>query len=366
MRLVMHQSSWVLCLCVLITLARHLDAATIHFEQGRQYTLHKKNGPWMIMVASFQPAARDGKVRVGKSPQELADELVWELRSLRPNPIPAYAYSLQAADERIGTIDRLGREEERKFLTRQNQVCVIAGNYTSVERGQATLDWIKKFNPQCLQQTGVKYLKTKRRQGPLGGAFLTLNPMLSLEEIRQRQHDPLLVKINSGGKYSLYENPAEYSLVVATFTGKNLTHLGDSHSPDAHAAFKIDVEENDLAQAEHNAWELAATLREKENFEAYVWHDRYQSVVTVGSFNSPHDPKLKRYVQVFAASPVTQVAGTGDQVVFAGAPSANFGISAGGTGTKILAATGFGKNRDQSRLWAFDPSPMLMRVPKTR
>jgi hypothetical protein len=383
MRLVMNRSWLILCLCLLPMIARQLDGAPIHFEKGRRYDLHQKNGPWMIMVASFQPASLDGQVRDGKTPQQLADELVWELRSLRPNPIPAYSYSIKAADERVETTDRLGREEERKFLTRKNQVCVMAGNYQSLEKGQATLNWIKKFNPKCLQQQGVKYLKTNRRQGPLGGAFLTMNPLLSPEEVQQRRHDPLLVKLNSGGKYSLYENDGEYSLVVATFSGKKLAHIGDSNSLEAQQAFRLradgseggsdgigkfwnKTEENDLDAASRSAWELAVTLRERENVDAYVWHDRYQSVVTVGSFDSPNDPRLKRYLQVFAPSPVTQASVSTDPVVFPGAPSNRWGIAAGGSGTKILAADGFGKNGDQDRLWAFDPNPMLMRVPRTR
>ncbi len=173
------------------------------------------------------------------------------------------------------------------------------------------------------------------------------------------------MKINAGGKYSLYENKGKYSLVVATFSGKSLAHIGDSHAPDAQQAFKIDREDNDLANAEHNAWELAVALRERDNIDAYVWHDRYQSVVTVGSFESPQDPKLKRYVRVFAPSPIQQVASAGDQVLFPEAPSKNFGLSAGGT-NKIYAVKGFGKNGDESRLWAFDPNPVLMRVPQKR
>ena len=383
MRLVTNRSSIVLCLLVLVTMANALEAAPIHFEQGRRYNLHKKHGPWMIMVASFQPAAHDGKVRDGKTPQQLADELVWELRLLQPNPIPAYTYSLAARDERVETTDRLGREEARTLLTTRDQVCVIAGNYDSLEQGQATLKWIKRFQPKCLQQDGVKYLKTNRRQGPLGGAFLTVNPLLSPEEVKQRQRDPLLVKLNSGGKYSLYENKGEYTLVVASFSGKKMAHIGDSNSPEAEAAFRLradgsegggdgfgnfwnKTETNDLDAASFSAWELAATLRERENFDAYIWHDRYQSIVTVGSFQSPNDPKLKKYMRVFAPAPVTQVAATGDPVVFPEAPSKNFGIGAGGTGTKILAAEGFGKHRDQTRIWAFSPDPMLMRVPKRR
>jgi hypothetical protein len=339
-------------------------AGEIEAVPGKHYGLTKRHGPWMIMVASFHAASPDGIVRDGKTPQQIADELVFELRQKK---IPAYTFMMDAVDDEVDTVDRLGRDEVRVPLTQINHVSVIAGNYSSFEDpvAQKTLVYIKKYQPECLQQPGVKYLRTRRRQGPLGAAFLTVNPLLTPEEIQQRQHDPLLVKLNSNGKYSLYQNKGEYSLVVATFSGKKMAHLGDSNSPDALEAFRIDVQDNDLDQASTSAWELAVAMRERENIDAYVWHDRYQSVVTVGSFEAQNDPKLKRYLQVFAPSPVTQVAAGGDQVVFPGAPSRNFGVAASG-GYKIYAVTGFGKKGDENRLWAFDPTPMLMRVPQVR
>jgi len=372
---------FILCLLGLVLTAGPATAAKIEAVQGKHYGLTKRHGPWMIMVASFHAASPDGKVREAKTPQQIADDLVYELRQKQ---IPAYTYSMSAADQKIETVDRLGRDETRKFLTQQDHVSVIAGNYPSLndEVAQKTLAYIKKLNPKCLQQNGVTYLKTKRRQGPLGAAFLTVNPLLTPEEIKARQQDPLLVKLNSGGKHSLYRNEGKYSLVVATFSGKKLAHIGDSNSREAIEAFSLrgdtsqtgrdgfgrfwkKTQENDLDAASISAWELAVALRERDNIDAYVWHDRYQSVVTVGSFESPQDPKLKRYVQVFAPSPIQQVAGSTDQVVFPGAPSKNFGIAAGG-GNKIYGVNGFGKKGDESRLWAFDPNPVLMRVPQKR
>lgn len=353
----------VLMLLCLSLVAGSAAAANIEAVQGKQYKLTNRHGPWMIMVASLYAASPDGTVRDGKTPTQIASELVYELR-LRG--IPAYTYSMEGIDGSIQTTDRLGRQEKRKFLTTRGQVCVIAGNYPSLNdpTAQKTLDYVKKLSPKCLGQQGVKLFK-KKQQGPLSGAFLTINPLMSPEEVKARQHDPLLVKINSGGKYSLFENEGEYSLVVATFSGKSMAHLGNGHAPDAQQAFKIDVEDNDLAQAGHNAWELTVALREYENIDAYVWHDRYQSVVTVGSFESAEDPRLKRYLQVFAPAPITQVAAASDRVVFPGAPSRNFGVAAGG-GNKVFGVTGFGKKGNESRLWAFDPNPMLMRVPKPR
>ena len=342
-----------------------VTAATIEAVKGKEYKLTKRHGPWMIMVASFHAASADGRVKNGKTPKQVADELVYELRQKR---IPAYTYEMKAGDGRVETTDKLGRSEMRKLLTNQDQFSVIAGNYPNLsdDKAQKTLEWIKRFQPKCLQQQGVRYQITKRRQGPLGGAFLTVNPLLSPEEVKARQVDPLLVRLNSGGKYSLYDNKGTYSLVVASFTGKVLTHIGDSHSEDAQRAFQIDQKDNDLDAASRNAWELAIALREREKIDAYVWHDRYQSIVTVGSFSSPNDPQLQRYLRVFAPQSVQQASNSTDPATFIGAPSANFGLAAGGSGAKVYAAGGFGKNRNESRLWAFDSQPMLMRVPQRR
>lgn len=380
MRPVLCRRLLILSLLSLMLMPASAAADRIEAVQGKQYNLTKQHGPWMIMVASFHAASPDGIVREGKTPQQIADELVYELRQRQ---IPAYAFAMAAEDDSIRTIDRLGREETRTFLTQQDHISVIAGNYPSSSdaTAQKTLAYIKNLHPECLKQKGVKYLRTNRRKGPLGAAFLTVNPLLSPDEIRARQQDPLLVKLNAGGKYSLYDNKGKFSLVVATFTGKKLAHIGDSNSAEAHAAFSLrndpsesgsdgfgrfwkKDQESDLNAASASAWELAVCLREREDIDAYVWHDRYQSVVTVGSFESPNDPALKKYLLVFAPSPITQASATsGDQVVFPGAPSRNFGIAAGG-GNKIYGVTGFGEKRNENRLWAFDPTPVLMRVPQ--
>lgn len=354
----------VLSLGVLLTATNRTNAARIEAVPGKEYRLHKQNGPWQIMVASFRPANPDGTVSEGKTPEELAQDLVLELRQ---KGLPSYIYSQKAIDERIETIDKLGREETRKLLTSYDQVCVIAGNYDSVDHPTAkqTLEWIKKYRPKSLQQEGVTWLETQRKKGPLSRAFLTVNPMLTPEEIAARKHDPLLAKINSGGKYSLYENDRKYSLVIATFSGKTLAHLGDSNAPDALEAFQVS---DDLNEASHNAWEMAVALRElNANIDAYVWHDRYQSVVTVGGFDSAQDPMIRRYLQVFAAQPsidIDHVAGTMRGLL--GNASDNFGVSAGNSGIKFLTINNAGKQGNEHRMWLFDPEPYLMKVPVKR
>ncbi|MCA9077140.1 MAG: hypothetical protein KDA93_19090 [Planctomycetaceae bacterium] len=347
-----------------LTAATNVMAARIEAVPGKEYRLHKQNGPWQIMVASFRPANPDGTVSEGKTPDELAQDLVLELRQ---KGLPAYTYSQQAIDEKIATRDKLGREETRKLLTSYDQVCVIAGNYESLDTPTAkqTLEWVKKFRPKSLQQPGVSWLETKRKQGPLSRAFLTVNPMLTPEEIAARKHDPLLVKINSGGQNSLFENEGKYTLVIATFSGKMLAHLGDSDAPDAQDAFRVS---DNLDEASHNAWELSVALRQlNANIDAYVWHDHYQSIVTVGSFESPQDPKIRRYLQVFEAQPgadIDQVAHTLRSLL--GGAADHFGVSAGDSGVRFLTINNAGKDGNETRMWLFDPSPYLKQVPSRR
>ncbi|MGD9857424.1 MAG: hypothetical protein AB7U20_20975 [Planctomycetaceae bacterium] len=345
-------------------------AASIHAEKGYDYELTKRHGPWTIMVASFRPAAPDGVVREGKPPEELAEDLVYELRTLRP-PIPAYVYRMQAPEDRVKTLDRHGRNEVRKLNTTYDQICVLAGNYPSMhdETAQATLKWIKKFRPKSLEQEGVSWLETQRRKGPLGGAFLTINPLLTPEEVADHRIDPLLQRINSGNRYSLFHNEGKYSLVICTFAGKQMAMLGDSESPEAIRAFhKITQDHSDLDEASVNAWELAVALRElSANIDAYVWHDRYQSVVTVGSFESPTDKRIQRYLQIFAAQPGANPDDVSRTLQGLLGPSSQyFGMSAGGTGVKFLSIDHAGKKGDERRMWLFDPEPLLMRVPQQR
>lgn len=344
------------------------NAASIHAVKGYDYRLTKQNGPWLIMVASFHAASPDGIVREGKPPEELAQDLVYELRT---GGIPAYVFHKNAPNRLVRTTDRQGRDETRKLYTAYDEVCVLAGNYPHMDDkiAQDTLKWIKRFRPKSLEQEGVAWLETRRRKGPLGGAFLTINPLISPEEVAQHRMDPLLQRINSGTRYSLFHNEGKYTLVICTFAGKQMALLGDSESPEAIKAFhKITHDHSDLDEASASAWELAVALRElSANIDAYVWHDRYQSVVTVGSFESPTDPKIQRYLQIFAAQP----GASPDDVSIAlqgllGPSSQYFGISAGGTGVKFLSIDHAGKKGDERRMWLFDPEPLLMRVPKQR
>lgn len=322
------------------------SAARIEADPAKQYELTKNRGPWMISVATFHTTDPQGKTKSGKTQEEAAHELILELRKLG---MPAYVYVHDPGSERVTVTDRIGREEVRKNLRRVRTVLVLAGNYNDIDDklAQDSLKWIKKLNPKCLQD-GVKYQPTKGRPTPLSGAFLTINPLMSPDEISQKTTDPLLIKLNHGENHSLIENKGEYTMVVARFSGKQSV---------VHTKFKLEnlINDGDLHDAGFAANELTTALRgqfDKEgkfnNVDAYVWHDRHESIVTVGSFTSKNDPAIARYQKVFGPQMVTFPDGS----------------------TKFqpghYAINGFGKKRDETRIWAFEQTLQLMRVPSLK
>ena len=177
----------------------------------------------MIMVASFnKPPEYEGTE--GMSPQEAADQLVYELRL---KGIPAYSYQQTEIDGTLTTIDRRTNEEcAAKTRNWAGGICVLAGNYpTSNDKiAQRTLKFIKSFQPEFLRyvtapreagpgelikrtKSGGVYHVTPNHRFPFSGAFMTVNPELTEEDLALRKHDPFILRLNSGSDYSLLTNP---------------------------------------------------------------------------------------------------------------------------------------------------------------
>ncbi|REJ72890.1 MAG: hypothetical protein DWQ34_15615 [Planctomycetota bacterium] len=336
--------------------------------EGKRYHLTRDHGPWMIMVATFHTIGRYGDPDVGKTPEEAADELVFELRQ---KGIPAYVYSLEAPQETVLSVDKQGREVRRKTLRKVNSIGVLAGNYsgTNDKTARATLDWIKRYDPECLKE-GVVFNKSEKRKTPLAGAFLTMNPQMTPEEVEaHKELDPVVLRLNHRERNSLLENDGRYTLVVATFGGKSTVADAKIDDRSDKPLFSLKNElslDSDLDYAALEARGLAEALRVVENVEAYVWHDRYQSIVTVGSFNGPNDPEIARYRQRFAADEEI------DALLPVFATSVKT-LAIDGRGNKVPQRTDVANGAavtptlpDGFRIWAFDPNPRLMAVPRQR
>ncbi len=331
--------------------------AKIEAVPGKRYKLSKVHGPCMIMVASFRTLRDDGTTSSGRSIQQIADELVLELRQ---QGLPAYTYLLDAGKPVVTTPTRDGRGlERRRTLRPVRSVCVIAGNYKSFDDdlAQRSLAWVKKYDPQCLHHKDVHeslkggagqsqsgdFQATPGRPRPLSGAFLTFNPLLSPEEIPKPETSLLVKSLNSGVRHSLSNNKGKYTLVVAQFLGKSFSEVKERKQP---GSFLID---NDLDYAGQEANDLAVALHQNldpsgkyNNLEAYVWHDEDRSIVTVGSFDSMNDPAIKHFQRLFGASLDRQ----------------------GKVDVKYLAIPTGGSGGQQFRIWTFDPTPHVIPVPR--
>ena len=66
--------------------------------KGKKYSLTRKHGPWMVMVAAIRDVEEERRISDGLTASEAADELVYELRK---QGIPAYTYSIDEKMEQI-------------------------------------------------------------------------------------------------------------------------------------------------------------------------------------------------------------------------------------------------------------------------
>lgn len=310
----------------------------------KSYTVDKSRGPWMIMVTSLRGDGAESEANANKA----ALELVRELRALK---IPAWIHQQSDEIEEIAAFDRTGQTVRRKVAAQQHRVCVLAGQYPSVEdkTAQETLAWMQKFHPKSLEK-GV-YQPTPGRPGPLSRAFLTLNPLLNEDEIQEMafHSDKLLQRLNQDREFNLLNNRGKFTLRVATFQGVSKHVIANGQKAEKEATFKFDsmLEKNiTLDRAGEDAWTLVHFMR-AQGHEAYIYHERYRSIVTVGAFNDPNDPGIAKLVQAYGAKMKPDPKTRRDVI------------------TPVIYQFAGGKNGGQ-QMFLLDLQPQLIKVPKIK
>jgi hypothetical protein len=304
--------------------------------KGKDFKLTRKQGPWMIMVAAITNVDEERRIK-GMSASQAADQLVQELRKKK---LAAYIYEMNET------------------------ITVFVGDYRSNndEALKKDLKYIKEgFKPKFLmdEKNGGLFAKTPGRPGPLSKAFVTVNPLLSPEEVKQKSFDKeamkLTMALNSDGDYSLLKSKGRYTLIIATFHGNSIMQVGNRTDAKAMARFEKSFGSN-LDQTGEEAWALTQALREAkkagydENYEAWVFHDRHKSVVTIGSFNDPNDPKIQTLATQFRAKPGRHPQ-TGEDMM---------------TPETFTVPRRPAPGRLADRMWIFDGTPRLMEVPRMK
>jgi len=324
--------------------------------KGKRYKLAKNHGPWMIMVAAIRDVDDDTRrIEGGMSAWDAADGIVF---ALREQGIPAYVFS---QDEKMGEISSPASSEPsgRRYVAQHGYISVMAGNFSTNQDRMAKkkLEEIKtKFNPAFLsdEKNGGILPKTPGRPSPFGRAFLTVNPLWE-GEVRDTEEDEFVVNLNAGQKYSLLQNKSKYTLIVASFNGSTLMQVGNNSSSKAIGFFDKHFGKS-LDDCAENAMQFTDKLRNAKkygyetNYDAWVYHDKYKSIVTIGSFDSKGDPAIKTLATQFGGKMVRH-------------PK---------SGEDVLAGEAFTVPRVPrpgelpTYSWIFDTQPRIMEVPRVK
>ena len=277
-------------------LKRFIPVKKVEAKAEGDYSLAQSNGPWMVMASTFS----------GEGAEAQARDLVLEFRQ-RFN-LPAYAHAMQfdLSKDQVGRgIDKYGAPVRMRYRKgdRLQEWAVLVGDFPSIDDPQAQelLKTIKTLQPQALdpnarggesaqslgkvrnmQRLFVKRLGANKQLGPMRTAFMARNPLLPQEYFVPKGVDKFVEKMNRGLPHSLLDNKKRYTVKVATFSGQAVLQ-GAKNAPRDNRRRN---QRSALERAVDDAEMLVEELR-KANYEAYSFHDRNESIVTIGGFDQP-------------------------------------------------------------------------------
>ena len=236
----------------------------------------------------------------GDTAREEATQLATELRQQHGLKTYLHSEHFDFTDAVDGLrVDRYNRPRKMRYAQAEqyDEIAVMVGDFTAVDDPelQRTLKQVKRLTPSCLKglspyETSLRFASLRtapnqitggRQRTPLAKAFVTRNPLLPREYFVPQGIDKLTLDMNRGVKHSLLDCAGKYSVRVATFGGKvviDQKRVQEIESGDARL-------ESKLEQAALQAHKLTEELR-RRGVEAYEFHDRFESIVTVGSFDS--------------------------------------------------------------------------------
>jgi hypothetical protein len=261
-------------------------------------------GPWLIMAATF----------TGDGAEDQAQQLVRELRKELKQNAYTYQKKFDFSKPMEGRgVDRSGEPQMMRYEHDDPvvEIAVLVGDYEQVgdANAQKTLKRIKYMKPDALvkvektsqtlaaihaiQKAAIPRDEKLPEKGPMGGAFLTTNPLLPKEYFVPKGLDKFVVDLNKDFKYSLLNCKGKYTVKVATFTGQSILltrkvidQLDKGATPKSR-----------LVDAAKKAHKLTEALRAK-GVQAYEFHDRASSIVTIGSFDAVGTPQPNGQIEL--------------------------------------------------------------------
>ena len=252
------------------------------------YLMTKQNGPFMVLAYTFR----------GPDAPRQALALVLELRGkyhlpaylLLPKKYPGRSMirGVQPQAPQFAQRDDVGLPEILRTL---DEAAVLVGDEKTTKDAFDLLHQVKKLHPTSID--GQPQMWHWRKGQGLSRAIQTTNPLVPAEELFPHQPDVMVGQINDG-PHNIRHCPGRYTLQVANFTGRS------TFDPENSLRLKgVLAGKSPLATAAEDAERLAEALSkdkdiQRTGFQPYVYHDRYSSRVTIGSFNSPNDPAARQ------------------------------------------------------------------------
>jgi hypothetical protein len=367
------------------------------------YTLKQEDGPWLIVATSFS----------GEGAEKQAEDLARELRERFRLQAYLHEMSFKFDDQSPGRgLDAYGAPVRRRYQ-RGDQVrefAVLVGNFTSIDDpdAQQTLEQIKTLQPNALNVDASKTAQSMaqvrrfedalleklgkpRKRGPMAIAFFTRNPLLPREYFVPKGVDPFVAKMNQGVEHSLLDCPGQYTVQVATFRGKTILQTSGEEEAGGKSFWgrsKRSDDRNPLVEAAENAHLLTQELR-AHGFEAYEFHDRTESIVTIGSFAQAAQrlpdgrvvpiPGVQKIIETFGAAydtPADPLTGIGndrqtqmrvqqqEQQFNLRLNSQQAAIVPGMNPKHVKILRGSGKRKTTDRIIPMDVYPHAIEVPK--
>ena len=278
----------------------------IEADPNKEYTLTEDSGPWLIMATAF----------TGDGAKSQARKLVLELRE--KHKLPAYTYQKKfdfSEGERGRGVDRYGAPLKMRYQRGAAvvEIAVLVGDFPTVDdpEAQKTLKKIKYLVPVTLDPTKNKQTSQtlatlrrhaeesalRRQRGSKNGGRWAMRSSSPIRCCRRnilcpRGIDKLVIEMNKGVKNDLLDCKKKYTVKVATFTGQVVLDQQKIQEIEKGGKFK-----SRLDVAADNAHKVCEALRAK-GVEAYEFHDRYASMVTVGSFDSVGQPRTDGKIEI--------------------------------------------------------------------
>ena len=284
-----------------------------------KYPIKPEVGPYLIMVQSFksrEDERGDAKRYARVLAEEMADHLRndfklpaylhdwgWEERARQEAHIAAQRKQIAEALSHIPDASHNNSMRVKRIMI-DDQFAVFIGGFSDMESGKKFLDKLRKVETPIKERfchTRWEEVEEPKGSGrtrlmptplnPFKTAMIVRNPSLPPEKIEPRDPtklEEITKNMNDGREYNLLKCKKDWTVVVRIYQAPVSVVSGEKSKAGVSSLLKAG---ESLSAGAMQAESLAGALRAMK-YEAYVLHDRYSSVVTVGGFDSPNDKEL--------------------------------------------------------------------------